>query len=390
MGESREVGRYEILERIGSGGMAVVHLARQRDLDRLVALKELSALHAEDPDWASRFLRESRLAGALTHANIVTVFDYFEADGTPFIAMEYLERGSLRPFVGALKLPQIGGVLADVLAGLGHAGRRGIVHRDLKPENLLVTAEGQTKIADFGIAKATSQVSAASFNTQAGVTVGTPGYMSPEQAMARDIGPWSDLYSVGCMAYEMLTGALPFAETTEPFALMMRHIGEPIPPVFAVDPSIDRELSAWVDSLLAKEPADRVRRAEDAWDALDEILFRVLGPRWQRTSALPLTSGDSPSVHRTSAVLDVIPEALPGPYPPPPGDAVVSAEIAALDPDTYVSVDIHALHAPARPPSEPLLTPPPAPPRGQPPPPPPRGPARPPRGRRPRSPPPPP
>ena len=362
MGESREVGRYEILERIGSGGMAVVHLARQRDLDRLVALKELSAPHAEDPDWASRFLRESRLAGSLTHANIVTVFDYFEAGGTPFIAMEYLERGSLRPFVGALELPQIAGVLADVLAGLGHAGRRGIVHRDLKPENLLVSAEGQAKIADFGIAKATSQVSAASFNTQAGVAVGTPGYMSPEQAMARDIGPWSDLYSVGCMAYEMLTGALPFAETTEPFALMMRHIGEPIPAARAVNPSIDRELSGWIDLLLAKDPADRVRSAEAAWDALDEILFRMLGPRWQRTSALPLSSGGAPSAHWTSAVIDVsrIPQTLPGPYTPPPSDAVVSAQIAALDPDTYVSVDVHALRAPARTPSEPLLTPAPA------------------------------
>ncbi len=367
MGESREVGRYEVLERIGSGGMAVVHLARQRDLDRLVALKELSALHAEDPDWASRFLRESRLAGSLTHANIVTVFDYFEAGGTPFIAMEYLERGSLRPFVGALELPQIGGVLADVLAGLGHAGRRGIVHRDLKPENLLVTAEGEVKIADFGIAKATSQVSAASFNTQAGVAVGTPGYMAPEQAMAREIGTWSDLYSVGCMAYELLTGALPFAETTEPFALMMRHIGEPIPSARMVNPAIDAELSAWVDSLLAKEPAERVRNAKDAWDSLDEILFRLLGPRWQRVSALPLSAVGSPSaVQWTSAVLDVsrlspeVPQTLPGPYTPPPGNALVSAEIAALDPDTYVSVDIHALHAPARPQSEPLLTPPPA------------------------------
>src|SRR4051812_25898750 len=189
----RELGRYEILDRIGSGGMAVVHLARQLDLDRMVALKELSQFHAEDRNWASRFLRESRLAGSLTHANIVTVYDYFQIGETPYIAMEYLERGSLRPYVASLELPQVGGVLRDVLAGLQHAQRRDIVHRDLKPENLLVTAEGQIKIADFGIAKATSHLSVASFNTEAGVAVGTPGYMAPEQAMARGLGSWTDL-----------------------------------------------------------------------------------------------------------------------------------------------------------------------------------------------------
>ena len=364
----REVGRYEILERIGSGGMAVVHLARQRDLDRFVALKELSALHAEDPSWASRFLRESRLAGSLTHANIVTVFDYFEADGTPFIAMEYLERGPLRPYLGALDLAQIGGVLADVLAGLGHAERRGIVHRDLKPENLLVTAEGQVKIADFGIAKATCRIAGPSLHTQAGVAVGTPGYMAPEQAMAREIGSWSDLYSVGCMAYEMLVGALPFSETTEPFALMLRHIGEPIPPVYRVNPSVDFELSRWVDSLLAKAPAGRVRRASEAWESLDEILFRVVGPRWRRTSTLPPVVVSANAVHWTSSVIDQaelvarmprtdeVPETMPGPYTPPSSDA--SDEIAVLDPDGYVSVDVRALGTPSR--SEPLLTPAPA------------------------------
>ena len=306
VGGSRQLGRYEILERIGSGGMAVVYRARQIDLDREVALKELSEFHAEDPNWASRFLRESRLAGSLTHANIVTVYDYFESGGHPFIAMEYLERGSLRPYVGTLGMAQIGGVLADVLAGLQHAERRGIVHRDLKPENLLVTAEGQVKIADFGIAKATSRVSVASFNTEAGVAVGTPGYMAPEQAMARDIGPWSDLYSLGCMAYEMATGELPFRDTVEPFALMLRHISEPIAPAREVNPNVDPELSDWIASLLVKEPAERVASAATAWEALDEILYRRVGPRWQRGSALPSGIGrnSAPVARFTSAFMD--------------------------------------------------------------------------------------
>ena len=396
MDGSRRVERYELLERIGKGGMAVVHLARQIDLDRLVALKELSELHADDPSWASRFLRESRLAGSLTHANIVTVYDYFEDEGTPYIAMEYLERGSLRPLVGTLDPPQIGGVLADVLAGLRHSMKRGIVHRDLKPENLLVTAEGGVKIADFGIAKATSRLSLASFNTQAGVAVGTPGYMAPEQAMARDIGPWTDLYALGCVAYELCAGVLPFADTAEPFALMMRHISEPIPAARSVNPELDPELSDWIDSLLVKDPAERVGSADEAWDALEDVLDRSLGLRWRRASALPVATvaGAVPARRFTSLRIEPveytgepaepeIPDALPGPYTPPPADAVVSAELVALDPSPpaetaepvapppqehstsgFITVDVDALTAPPRPPGpDTALIPPPDAPR---------------------------
>src|SRR5215207_8565649 len=191
--------------------MAMVYLARQTDLDRFVALKELAAFHASDAAFAQRFLRESRVAGSLSHPNIVTVHDYFEHDGRPYIAMEYVERGSLRPFVGHLTLAQIGGVLEGLLAGLALAGQNGIVHRDLKPENLMVTADGRVKIADFGIAKATGQIPTGAFVTATGTTVGTPVYMAPEQAMGHEVGPWSDLYSVGCMAVRAVrrTAAVP-------------------------------------------------------------------------------------------------------------------------------------------------------------------------------------
>src|SRR4051812_4998784 len=131
--------------------MASVYLARQPDLDRLVALKELRALRTLDPSAAQRFLREARLSGSFNHPSIVTVHDYFEQDGVPYIAMEYLARGSLRPFLRGLALAQTGGVLESVLAGLAHAEARHVVHRDVKPENLLVTDEGGVKVADFGI-----------------------------------------------------------------------------------------------------------------------------------------------------------------------------------------------------------------------------------------------
>src|SRR4051794_26196534 len=132
----RTVGRYGIVREIGRGGMAIVYLARQLDLDRLVAVKELAVSHAADSSFARRFLRESRLAGSLVHPNVITVFEYFEHDERPYIAMEYVERGSLRPYVGQMTLAQIGGVLDAVFAGLGGAEQLGIVHRDLKPENL--------------------------------------------------------------------------------------------------------------------------------------------------------------------------------------------------------------------------------------------------------------
>jgi len=235
----KTVGRYEIMRELGRGGMATVSLARQTDLHRLVALKELAAFHAADPAFAQRFVRESRVAGSLSHPNIVTVHDYFEHDGTPYIAMEYVEGGSLRPWVGRMTPAQIASVLEGILTGLTRAEAQGIVHRDLKPENVMVTSEGQVKIADFGIAKATTDLQTGAFQTATGVTVGTPSYMSPEQAMGKEIGPWTDLYSVGCMAFEMWTGRVPFHDVDAPMAILMRHVNEAIPPVRAIDPSID-------------------------------------------------------------------------------------------------------------------------------------------------------
>ena len=206
------------MRRLGRGGMAVVHLARQTDLDRLVALKELNALDAEDPSYARRFLHESRLAGSLAHPSIVHVYDYFEHEGTPFIAMEYLSGGTLRPHVGHMTFSQIAGVREAVLSGLTHAEQEGIVHRDLKPENVLVAPDGRVKIAYFGIAKAINRVNPSGFMTATGMAVGTPAYMAPEQAMAGKVGPWTDLYAVGCMSFELFTSTVPFAEADTPIA----------------------------------------------------------------------------------------------------------------------------------------------------------------------------
>src|SRR5262245_56246102 len=283
----KRVGRYELLKEIGRGGMATVYLARQTDLDRLVALKELASLHSSDEAFAERFLRESRMAGSLSHPNIVTVHDYFEHEGTPYISMEYIERGSLRPLIGKMTFPQVCGVLEGLLAGLQHAGSRGIVHRDMKPENVMVTAEGGVKISDFGIGRALNQANASRFLTATGTAIGTPAYMAPEQAMAKEVGPWTDLYSLGIMAYELVLGDVPFSDSDTPMSMLVRHVSETIPSPATIDPTIDPQLAEWIEWLLKKDPKERPETAQEAWDRLEEVVIHLLGPRWRREARLP-------------------------------------------------------------------------------------------------------
>ena len=284
-GADRKVGRFRILHELGRGGMATVYLAEQTDLGRRVALKELSSFHARDESLAARFLREAQLSGSLTHPNIVTVHEYLVSDGVPYIAMEYCQRGSLRGSIGGLTLAQSAGVLEGVLAGLALAESRGIVHRDLKPENLMLTTEGGVKIADFGIAKALD--SAATGNlTMTGSTVGTPHYMAPEQAMAADVGAATDLYSVGIIAFELLTGRVPYADTNTPMAVLLKQVNEKIPSMRSINPDLDPNIAAWVDGMVAKRPEDRPENAVVAWESLEDTVLSVLGPRWRRQARL--------------------------------------------------------------------------------------------------------
>jgi hypothetical protein len=276
--------------------MASVYLARQLDLDRLVALKELRVFQDRDASIARRFLREAQLAGSLSHQNIVTVHEYFEDHGVPHIAMEYLPRGSLRRYVGRVGLGQIGGILEGLLGGLAHAERQQVVHRDIKPENVLITAEGGVKIADFGIAKATHTVGKPTQLTELGSTVGTPSYIAPEQAMAGQLGPWTDLYSVGITTFELFVGRTPFGDSEQPMAIVLRQINEPVPHLTNVVPGVDPWVADWVAWLLAKDPAARPQSADEAWSALEEALIRLLGPRWRREAPLFDSSVTSPTL----------------------------------------------------------------------------------------------
>jgi predicted Ser/Thr protein kinase len=287
------VGSYEVVRVLARGGMAVVYLARQPTLDRDVALKRLH-LESSDPTLAERFVREARLAAGLDHPNVVTLYDFFEHAGVPYIAMEYVGGGSLRRLVGKLGLPQVFGVLEGILAGLGHAEVRGIVHRDLKPENVLISRNGGVKIADFGIARAYNALTPSLTGT--GTAIGTPTYMAPEQVTGEPLGPHTDFYALGVMAYEMLAGQPPFDPQVAPVAVLYCHVHKPPPPLATLAPNAPPPLCTWIEWLLAKAPADRPASAVAARQALEEIAVDELGPYWRRTAAITPESTPVPTL----------------------------------------------------------------------------------------------
>jgi predicted Ser/Thr protein kinase len=278
----QRVGSYEIVRTLARGGMAVVYLARQPALDRVVALKQLD-FESDDPTLAPRFVREARLAGALEHPNVVTLFDFFIESGVPYMAMEYVAGGSLRPLVGKLRPAQIFGVLEGVLAGLGHAEEHGVAHRDLKPENVLIARRG-VKIADFGIARAYDALTH-SF-TSTGAALGTPAYMAPEQVLDERLGPYTDLYAVGVIAYELIARRPPFDPRALPMSILFAHVHRQPPPLTELAPDVPLPVCRWVESLLAKAPADRPASAAAAWEALEEIVVDGLGPYWRRDAEM--------------------------------------------------------------------------------------------------------
>jgi serine/threonine protein kinase len=336
----RTIHGYRLLGAIGRGGMATVYQARQGDLRRLVALKELGALHASESINAKRFLQEARVAASLSHPNIVTVYDFFEDEGTPYIAMEYVPGGTLRPQVGGLSVAQTLGMVEGVLAGLAVAEQNGIVHRDIKPENLMVVSDGRVKITDFGIAKATGAVQTASMRTATGITIGTPNYMAPEQAMGRQVGPWTDLYSLGVVSFEMLVGRTPFFDSDSAMSIVFRQVNEPIQPVRELEPDVEPEVSDWIGRLVEKEPARRPQSAVEAWQQLDAVAAAVLGSRWREESRLvpgppPELDTEALALSPSAAVAGAAPTRLRGADTLAPGietGAVTVAPAAAASP----------------------------------------------------------
>jgi serine/threonine-protein kinase len=264
-------GRYRLLRRIGSGGMADVWLADDAHLQRQVALKILHGRFAQDREFVERFRREAEAAAGLQHPNVVAVFDRGEVDGTYYIAMQYLEGRTLKQLIDAGLAPeQAVGLIRQVLEGARFAHRHGVVHRDLKPQNVIVDADGKATVTDFGIARAgVSEI------TQAGSVMGTPHYLSPEQAQGLDVTAVSDLYSVGVMLYEALTGRVPF-EGDSAVSVAMKQVSQAPQRPSSINPGVSPALDAVVMRALEKEPGQRFQSADAFIAALDAAL---LNPR---------------------------------------------------------------------------------------------------------------
>ena len=317
-------GRYEILSRLGMGGMAEVVLARDRALGRLVALKLLAPALAADPMFVERFRREATAIASLNHPGVVVIYDHGVADGQPYIAMEYVAGRTLKQIIADNAPLAPGDAIAyacQVLDGLAVAHAVGIVHRDIKPQNLIVRDDGTLKVADFGVARSADET----VLTQLGSVIGTADYISPEQARGEIATPPSDLYSVGVVLFEMLTGTLPFTGELA-VAVANQHISTPAPSLQQANPAVPAALANVVTQALTKERSRRFDSAAAMKAALETALTETaIPPRVAPTARLPATA----------AVTQVLPPA-PRTAPrrarrlPPRGVLVVTLAVAAL------------------------------------------------------------
>ena len=276
-----QIGKYRILGQIGEGAMGVVYRALDPVLNRAVAIKVMSDALARDTDLRGRFLREAQSAGSLQHPNVITIYDFGEVDGHPFIAMEFVEGADLNEILEKktpLTLVQKLDVLIDVLNGLAYAHKRGIVHRDIKPANIRIDEDGRARVMDFGIAHLNS-----SNMTRTGVMVGTPAYMSPEQITGGEVSPASDLFAVGAVMYELLTGVQAFrGESLQ--TVMYKIVSAPTPdlkmPATGLSPdkgtSVTKALNAIVTKALEKDAEQRYENALDMAGALGDVRMRLL------------------------------------------------------------------------------------------------------------------
>jgi serine/threonine-protein kinase len=307
-------GRYRITSRIGSGGMADVYCAHDEHLGRDVAIKVLHRRFAQDQEFVERFRREASSAAGLQHPNVVNVFDRGEYDGTYYIAMEFLRGRTLKELIAQeAPLDQMRAldITAQVLRAAGFGHRRGVIHRDFKPQNVIVDDEGGVKVTDFGIARA-----GASEITETGSIMGTAQYLSPEQAQGAAARESSDLYSIGVMLYEMLTGRLPF-DGESAVAIALRHLTEPPPPVHQLRPDVHPALEAVVNQALAKDPRHRFQDADSFIAALEHVRPQLQAMHegqdtadWEAVTAVAGPTGYYPQPYDTMVA------PLP-PYPPP-------------------------------------------------------------------------
>ncbi|MBN1120540.1 MAG: serine/threonine protein kinase [Anaerolineae bacterium] len=268
----QDIGGYRVIEPIGMGGMAKVFKAYQPAFDRFVALKILPDHYAEDETYLERFAQEARIIANLEHKAIVPVYDFGEDNGITYLAMRYLQAGTLKDvikrFGGVMPLSDAARIVSQMASALDYAHEHGIVHRDIKPANILVDRNGDAYLTDFGIAKV---LEATSHLTKTGTAMGTPTYMAPEHGMGTGVDARSDVYSLGIVLYEMVTGRVPF-EADTPFAVILAHANEPLLLPRAINPGLPRTIERVILKALAKNPDDRYQTAGGlAWALVEAI-----------------------------------------------------------------------------------------------------------------------
>ena len=328
--------RYRVTRRLARGGMATVYVAQDERLERPVALKVMHPHLAESDDFVERFHREARAAARIVHPGVVSVFDQGVVSGQGFLVMELIDGTNLRALLnaqGAFTIPQALRYTTDILEALRAAHRMGVIHRDIKPENILVPTDGPAKVADFGLARAVSEGS----TSATGNMLGTVAYIAPEIVLTTEANARSDLYSVGIMLYEMLTGAVPWADES-PLQIASHHVSEDVPSPSATLPWIPREIDDLVAALTARNPANRCADASDALDlvarAAASIPFDIANRRAE------VAREDSRSGSETTALnTEVMPTQLTQAMPVPAAAAVTTA--TALPTATAVTT-VHA------------------------------------------------
>jgi len=299
-------GSYFVIEHLGAGGMASVYRARRLPDNFQVALKILPLHLAANDTLRQRFLREASTAAHLEHPHVLPLVDFGEEAGMPYLVMQYADGGTLEDAIRAGPLPvaDVARILAEVAEALDHAHARGIIHRDIKPGNILFDEQGRALLADFGIAHL---MDADADLTSAGGFLGTAAYASPEQCRGEELTPASDIYSLGVVLFEMLTGALPFDGST-PLAIIHQHISEPVPNPLKYQPQLPLEITEVMRKALAKLPGVRYRSAGAMSQAVNRALRDLLGTQPLAEVAPPI--GPDP-------VFDKPPDSYPTPPPIP-------------------------------------------------------------------------
>lgn len=292
-----KIGRYEIKSELGRGGMATVYRAYDPSFDREVAIKVLPREMMHDPQFRARFQREIKMIASLEHPSIVPVYDVGDDDGQPFFVMRFMNGGSLSNVIekGSVSLQDTARIVERIAQGLAHAHRKGIIHRDLKPDNILFDETGEPFISDFGVAK----LSESSSNLTGSGVIGTPAYMSPEQARGIEIDHRSDVYGLGVIVYQMLSGHQPYSADT-PMGVVVKHITEPVPEILKVLPTLKPEIDAIIKTAMAKDKAQRYENTIELAKALNIAAFGEAGnlTYTSNTGILPHLKGNTLQLSR--------------------------------------------------------------------------------------------